>query len=441
MKITLITPGTGSFYCGVCLRDNALATELRARGHEATIIPMYLPVTTDEKSVAAEMPIFFGGINVYLQQHFKIFRHTPEWIDRMFDSRFLLKMAAQRSGMTQGADLGELTLSMIQGEEGNQSKEVKKLVRYLIEHDKPDVILLSTALQLGLLRRIRESLGVPVGCYLQGEDVFLDTLRPPHDKLCWEELGKRARESDALIAPSRYFGDLMAERMGLKEGSVRVIPNGVRLDEYKMAAEPPTVPTIGYFGRMMPGKGLHTVVDAFIELKQDSAFAHAKLKVAGAATPVDADYIAEQRRKLTEAGVDRDVTLETNVSRETKLRFYQEISVFSVPVNYGEAFGLFLIEAMAAGVPVVQPRHGAFPELVEATGGGLICEPDDPKALAASWKELLADPERARHLGQAGRKAALEHYSVATMADATVRLAQELAKDGVQGQAMAGADS
>ena len=92
MRILQLTPGTGSFYCGQCLRDNALALALRARGHEVHMIPLYLPLLTDERSALDDTPIFFGGINVYLEQKFALFRNTPAWIDRLFNAPGLLQI-------------------------------------------------------------------------------------------------------------------------------------------------------------------------------------------------------------------------------------------------------------------------------------------------------------------------------------------------------------
>ncbi|MES2569210.1 MAG: glycosyltransferase family 1 protein, partial [Verrucomicrobiota bacterium] len=122
MKIILITPGTGSYYCGVCMRDNALAKELIRQGHDAVMLPMYLPLTLDESSVSAQVPIFYGGINVYLQQKFAFFRNAPRWMDRLLNHSALLKLAGKKSGMTGGAEIGELTHSMLMGEEGKQAR-------------------------------------------------------------------------------------------------------------------------------------------------------------------------------------------------------------------------------------------------------------------------------------------------------------------------------
>ena len=436
MKIVLLTPGTGSYYCGVCMRDNALAKELIRQGHDAVMLPMYLPLTLDEDSASPDAEVFFGGVNVYLQQKFALFRHTPRWLDRLLNARGLLKIAARQSGMTATADVGELTLSMLQGEHGHQAKELAKLIEWLREF-RPDAVWLSTALLVGLARGIKAALGVPVLASLQGEDSFLDGLPEPWRTRSWEAMGERARDCDACIAPSRYYAELMGGRMKLAAEKVRVIPNGVAIEE-TLNAQRPTLnaqPTVGYLARFIPGKGLGLVVEAFILLKKRGRFPNVKLRCAGAMTADDERYVATLRRMLMDAGLTGDVEFLPNVSREDKAAFLRSVTLLSVPASYGEAFGLYLIEAWAAGVPVVQPRCAAFPELVEATGGGILCEPGSAEALADGWEALLTEPAKARAMGIRGREAVEREFSLPRMAERFVALTREfqapaLAREG-----------
>ena len=429
MKIVLLTPGTGSYYCGVCMRDNALAKELIRQGHDAVMLPMYLPLTLDEGAASPDSEVFFGGVNVYLQQKFALFRHTPRWLDRLLNARGLLKIAARQSGMTATADVGELTLSMLQGEHGHQAKELAKLIEWLREF-RPDAVWLSTALLVGLARGIKAALGVPVLASLQGEDSFLDGLPEPWRTRSWEAMGERARDCDACIAPSRYYAELMGGRMKLSLEKVRVIPNGIAIEE-TLNAQRPTLnaqPAVGYLARFIPGKGLGLVVEAFILLKKRGRFPNVKLRCAGAMTADDERYVATLRRMLMDAGLTGDVEFLPNVSREDKAAFLRSVTLLSVPASYGEAFGLYLIEAWAAGVPVVQPRCAAFPELVEATGGGILCEPGSAEALADGWEALLTEPANAREMGIRGRQAVERGFSMPRMAERFVTLTTEFLK-------------
>ncbi|MDD5350889.1 MAG: glycosyltransferase family 4 protein [Chthoniobacteraceae bacterium] len=417
MKIVQLTPGTGNFYCGTCLRDNALVTALRAQGHDAVLLPMYLPHFVDEESsVAQDAPIFFGGINVYLQQKSALFRAAPRWLGRLLDSPALLRLAARRAGMTSASDLGELTHSMLLGEQGRQALELEKAVAWLSQPaNRPDVVGLSNALLLGLARRIKETLRVPVVCTLQGEDTFLDAL--PEPERCWSALRERAGDADRYVAVSRSYGETMRRRMGLPPERVEVVPNGINLDGYAPAAGGlPRPPVIGFLARMHPTKGLGTLVEAFLLLKKRGGLPGLRLRVAGMQTEEDALYVGRLKERLHAAGYGSHAEFLPNLARAEKQAFLRTLSVLSVPAAYDEAFGLYVLEALASGVPVVQPARGAFPELIEATGGGILCPPDDPRALADALETALADPERLAALGRCGREAVAERFTSAVMA-------------------------
>jgi glycosyltransferase involved in cell wall biosynthesis len=417
MHLVQITPGTGGMYCGNCFRDNALVAEWRRLGHETLMVPLYLPLTLDETNQAADVPVFFGGINVFLQQKSALFRRAPNWLRRFFDSPALLQWAAGRAAKTRAADVGELTLSMLRGEEGNQARELEQLVEWLRSQKPPDIICLSNALLIGLARRLKQQLGSRIVCNLQGEDSFLDAMPSPHRERAWQTLAERTVDVDLFIAPSHYFAKLMTDRLQLRPDRVRVVHNGISLDGFQpQQPSHSSTPTLGYFARMCPEKGLDTLVDAFLLLKQRQPNRPLKLRVGGGAGPADRPFVNHLQQKLRDAGVLPDTEFLPNLDRDAKVAFLQSLSVFSVPASYGEAFGLYLIEALAAGVPVVQPRTAAFPELIEATGGGLLCEPNNPAALADAIGSLLADPDRAYALGNAGRQAVHRDFSAARMA-------------------------
>jgi glycosyltransferase involved in cell wall biosynthesis len=425
MRVVLLTPGTGSYYCGVCMRDNALAKEVIRQGHEALMVPMYLPLTLDEPSANPETPVFYGGINVYLQQKFAFFRKTPRWLDHLLNARGFLRLAAKQSGMTNGNELGEITLSMLRGEEGHQAKELEELMQWLRSH-QPDAVWLSTALLAGLARRITQELKIPVLCSLQGEDVFLDELPDPWRTRAWQELAERARDLAACIAPSTFYGAFMGSRMQLAPGQLRVIPNGIALEGFA-EGEPEEPPVIGFLARFIEGKGLRLVVESFIELKRRGRFPAARLRCLGAMTEADERFVETLKKTLAAAGCAEQVTFHPNVSREEKIALLRTLTLLSVPTKYGEAFGLYLIEALAVGVPVVQPRTAAFPEIVEQTGGGILFDEMTPASCADAWETLLADREKARTLGRRGREAVLRDYSIQRLAERFVALTEELA--------------
>ncbi|MHC4993951.1 MAG: glycosyltransferase family 4 protein [Planctomycetota bacterium] len=427
MRIVQLTPGTGNFHCGNCMRDNALVNAQRAMGHDVLMAPMYLPHVVDETEAAGETPIFFGGVNVYLQQKLGLFRHTPAWFDRMLNAPRLLRKLADLAGMTSAKDLGELTVSMLRGEEGRQGKEIDKLVAYLKERGGADVVVLSNCLLMGLAKRLRDELGAAVVCTLAGEDAYLDTLIEPYKSQAWGLLQAKANDAAAFIPVSRYYGDVMSERMGLSADLVKPVYNGIDLEGYAPASEDPGYPSIGYMARMCHGKGMHTLVDAFILLKKGGAHPDLRLCLAGSATPEDRPYIEDQKKKIEAAGLVGDVEFLTNIDHHQKQEFLRSLTVMSVPATYGESFGLYLLEAWASGVPVVQPRCAAFPELIEDTRGGTLCEPDDPADLANELEAVLADRVAARDMGAAGRAAVLDRFGVEHMADEVMKVYEQVA--------------
>src|SRR5690606_9656865 len=115
MRIVQLTPGAGGMYCGNCLRDNALVAALRRLGHPVTLLPLYLPLKTDEADQSDGAPIFFGGINVYLEQKAPVFRRMPRWLHDLLASPRLLRWVGTAAARTRPEQVGDMTLSMLRG--------------------------------------------------------------------------------------------------------------------------------------------------------------------------------------------------------------------------------------------------------------------------------------------------------------------------------------
>lgn len=398
-------------YCGNCFRDNTLVAGLRREGHDVLMVPLYLPMTLDEEDQASGMPIFFSGVSVYLEQKIPLLGKMPGWMHKRLASPGLLKWAARRAAKTRASELGDLTLSMIRGEEGRQAREIDELIGYLKMHHPPDVLSLSNALLVGMARKLRRELNTAVVCMLQGEDSFLDALPESHRQTTWNALAERCNDVDLFIAPSKYFANLMIQRLNLRPEKVQVVYNGLDLEGWRPAASPPQPPVLGYFARMCKEKGLHILVDAFILLKKRNAIPNLKLHIGGAMGPGDEAFVNEHKLRLQGSGVLGDVTFFSNVSKEQKQQFFRRISVMSVPALYGEAFGLYLLEAWAAGVPVVQPPVASFPELIEVTGGGIVMKGTDAESLAVAAEEMLRSEERRAAASSSAMAVVKERFS------------------------------
>jgi len=426
MKIAYIASGAAGMYCGMCLHDNTLAAALLAAGQDVLLIPTYTPIKTDEVNVSEER-VFFGGINVYLQQKSSVFRHTPWSFDRVLDARPLMKFLATRRGTVDPTRLGEMTVSMLQGEHGRQKKELEKLLRWLEQDVQPDLVHLSNAMLIAMAPAMRQRLGCPVVCSLSGEDVFLERITEPHYSQARNLLREHGAQAQAYVALNRYYADFMIDYMDLPPERVHVVAHGLNLDGHapqprSQARGADDEVTIGYFARICEDKGLHLLVDAFIELCRDTSLPPLRLKAAGYCSKGDHTFLAQQVAKLRDAGLADRFEYLGEPDREDKIAIIQSFDLMSVPTVYRESKGLSILEAMANGVPVVQPAHGTFPELVDDTGAGLLFEPLNVPSLADALRQLIRDPDLAHHCGRQGHAAVRERYHAGAMAQQTIDL-------------------
>jgi glycosyltransferase involved in cell wall biosynthesis len=431
MKIVHIIPGTGDvFYCQNCMRDKELVLALRKLGHDVVLVPMYLPLFTEGEDMGApHIPVFYGAVGVYLSQKLPGFRLIPKWIRSHLDSRRLLAWVARRAGTTRATGLEEMTLSVLKGENGGQSAELDRLISWLVNHEKPDAVHLSNALLLGLAGRIKRELGVPVFCTLQDEDSWIDTMESNAARQAWTLMSEKAADVAAFIPVSEYYNRLMQSRLsGIPADRFHVIPIGINAGSYHEAQWDPERPVIGYLSRMTESLGLAFLIDAFITLRERGRVRNLRLKITGGKTPEDDPFIAGLKRKLAERNLLASVEFYPVFDRTSRREFLQSVTVLSVPMQHPEAFGMFLLEAMASGVPVVQPRFGASPEIVEVTGGGLCYEPGNSKEYVQALELLLTDESKWRQMSRAGQQAVTHQFDVGRTAVRLVRLYEQAVK-------------
>jgi glycosyltransferase involved in cell wall biosynthesis len=425
MRITYITAGAAGMYCGSCMRDNTLVAALSRLGHDVQLIPTYTPIRTDEEDVSQHR-VFFGGINVYLQQKSGIFRHTPWFLDRLLDFPRLLRWVSRFAVRTKPQDLGELTISMLQGEKGKQRKEIAKLVRHLKREVQPQLINLTNALLAGMVPALKRELGVPVLCTLQGDDIFTEALPEPYHQRALELVRHLCTHIDGFVTTSRYYADFMASYFAIPRDKFHVVLPGLNLKghggERPLREGQPF--TIGYFARICPEKGLHNLVEAFGMLREMPGMPPLRLRVSGWLGENNRAYFEDLKKKLEGA----DFEHVESPGHDDKVRFLQSLDLLSVPTRYREPKGLYVLEALANGVPVVQPRHGSFPELIEATGGGLLVEPENPRELALALKRLADDHEHRAQLGRTGKEAVHRHFHAERMARETAEVYQRYLK-------------
>ena len=388
----------------------------------------------------------FVAFLFYLQQKSALFRWLPSALDWVLDRPWLLRRATARSTAIDPKFLGDLAVSMLRGEHGYQRKEVRRLCRYLASDAQPNLVVLTNMLIGGCIPELRRTLGVPVLVTLQGDDAFLEYLPEPHKTRSFEQIRRLVRDVDGFLVHSRYYAEFMTGYFGIPPDKLHVVPLGIDTrddaerefaegsdpadqsspDGPEQGAASSRPPTIGYLARLAPEKGLHVLCDAFIELRRWGGLDNVQLRIAGWLGEQNRAYAESLFERLRTAGLGGAFQYVGEVDRPGKREFLRSLDVLSVPTTQREPKGLFVLESLAAGVPVVLPDHGAFPELIASTGGGCLVPPHDPAALAGAIADLVRDEPRRRQYAAAGRQAVHEHRHAEAMARATLDVFQKL---------------
>lgn len=425
MRITYIAAGAGDMYCGACSRDITLLGGLISRGHDVQVMPLYTPLRTDSGQTLPTTPIFYGGINVYLQGLSPAFRHIPNFIAKGLDNPELLKNVSKWAIKTRPQELGAMTVSVLSGKDGNQKRELDKLIDYLENQPRPDIVNITNSLLSGIAPELKRRLGVPVVCSLQGEDSFIESIPEPYESRAIQLMRKNAASIDLFISPGERYALKMADMLGVSKNKIRVVRAGVDANIFQPK---PDIKrhrlTVGYLSVINPTKGLDLLIDALAILAGDQG-RDVKLRVAGKV--LRPDYWASVQKKVRSYGLQNSFEHIGEVDFDQKLDFYRNIGVFCVPSRIGESRGMAVMEAMATGAPVVVPDTGIYPEMIKSTGGGLLFASGDVNALANSIAAILDSIEHAGRLGRAAADGIAQHFSAEQMISGALAVYEELA--------------
>ncbi len=300
---------------------------------------------------------------------------------------------------------------MLKGHEGYQKEELQQLIDFLKNDIKPDVVHLSNALLMGLAGKIKSELGIPVVCSLQDEDVWIDAMADNYQERLWNLFSEKAKDVDAFIAVSKFYADAMQKRMNIEAKKLNVIHIGIDPDVFDVNLPAQNPQVIGFMSRMNVENGFEVFIDAYIKLKSKADFKEVQLRLSGGMTGDDNAFIKKQVKKLKKHKLLDDVVFVEEYKEEFLNQFFQPLTLLSVPVLNGEAFGLYQIESLACGVPIVQPALGAFPEVIETSRGGVTYTPNTPEALSQKWEEILSKPEALKRMSVDGRKSVEEKFN------------------------------
>jgi glycosyltransferase involved in cell wall biosynthesis len=425
MHVAIVTAGGAGMFCGSCMHDNTWAGSLRKERCDVTLIPMYTPIRVDEEDQSRHQ-VFFGGINVWLEHNLPFWNKLPRAFARPLDAPWLINLLSRFAVSTNAKKLGSLAVDILAGESGPHRREVDELATFLARDLAPDVICFSNAMLVGPVRMLRRQFAGPIFCLLQGDDVFLEDLPEPFRSRAMEAIRQRAVDFDGFLVHSAYYRDFMSSYLDLPIDRFHLVPLGINLEghsqepaRHSRSASNGDRLTVGYFARICPEKGLHHLVAAFRDVHAE--FPQTRLRVGGYLGKRDAAYFRDIRRNNGDLG-DAFEYIGSPASHRDKVEFLQSLDVLSVPTVYREPKGLYVLEAMANGIPVVQPRHGAFPEIVETTGGGLLVSPDDSADLARGLRDLLCNQQLRQQLGSAGHAGVRRGYNLKTMAERSLEI-------------------
>jgi len=219
-----------------------------------------------------------------------------------------------------------------------------------------------------------------------------------------------------FVTPTRYYKDFFISKTGLSGESIDIVPLGVDSEFVKPAAKTsPRPPAIGYFCRMNSFNGFDKITDAFIELKKQNVIPNLKLHLCGGYSGDDKPFISKHLRKIKANGFLKDVKVFHEFQGNKKADFLNSVDVISVPVKKYDGYGLYILEANLAGIPVVQPATGAFPEIVSTTGGGLIYNPDTIEALVEALTKIMTNNELRASFAKTGFEKARSEFSLDKM--------------------------
>ena len=422
----LITGSGGSFYCTNCYRDMIYVRAIKkVKGVDANAIPLYLPPDTLEDKAEVDPHVFFGAISMFLREKVRFLRNMPAFFDKILDSAPLLKIAAKQAGSTRTEGLEDLTLDMIKGDNQFREPEMNRLVKYLGLTGKPDIIHLSNALIIGLAYQLKKKMGVRVVCSLQNEDDWINEMAEPFGSKAWKMIAEESVNVDTFVSPSNYYKDFFISKTGIPGDKIHVVPSGFEPQPDKEPGETDRPPAIGYFSRVSLHNGFDKLAEAFIKLKSGD-FPDLTLHVCGGYTGDDKPFIREQIQKIREKGFKSSVRIYPEFIGNAKEEFFSNIDLMSVPVRKYDGYGLYILEANASRVPVVQPGTGSFPEILNRTGGGIIYSPDTVDELANSISNLLKDKSLRLKLGNQGNNIVRKEFNTLSMAEGLAEIYEKL---------------
>ncbi|MCD8139212.1 MAG: glycosyltransferase family 4 protein [Planctomycetaceae bacterium] len=427
MRILYLVGGNDVLAGGATVRDSAFVRGLQDGGHDVIPVSLYGPASVEGES---------GYSRLFLPlEHNTIRRYFPRLAKVPSTLGLLLRRPTPVVSMTSIAVSGRrndvrgpLAVSLLSGANKMQRREFSRLME-LLDGQTPDAVILSNTMLSGLTDALRSNLGCPIFCLTQRSDRVIEALDEPYRSDARKLVRKNARLFRMVICSSRYFAIRTTESLALPAARIRVVPPGVDAEALKNPAPRRRLPfTIGYLAPIRKDKGLDILVDAVESLVRDTSV-EPELWVAGRVE--DERYWNRLHRRLEGKTLASRHRIYGSLGGHERRDFFEGLSVFVVSSREPESRATHVLEAMAAGVPVIGPACGIIPEIFQYANGGLLVSSEAPAWMFAQALELLASmPDTADEMGRVGSEGIAEYFSIGCSAEKLAVLIEEsLAQD------------
>ncbi|MCD7896015.1 MAG: glycosyltransferase family 4 protein [Planctomycetaceae bacterium] len=411
MHVLYLVAGNDVIAGGATVRDASFVNGLREAGHDVTAVSLYGPATVEGELHPSRL--FPPLAHNTLRRLFPRLAKFPTTITSMFRRpRPVMSMTSYAVSGKRNDLRGPLAVSLLSGANKMQRREFFRLME-LLGDKKADAAIFANTMLSGLAEAISVNLGCPVFCLSQGSDRYVEGLEEPYRSDARKLIRKNARLFRRVVTTSRFFAIRATESLALPANRIKIVPPGIETATLINPAPRKRIPfTIGYLGPIRKEKGLDILVEAFETLVRDTTV-NPELWISGQIE--DGRYWNRLHRRLESKALAGKHKVFGLLSGNGRREFFEGLSVFVVPSRQPESRATHMLEAMAAGVPVVGPASGIIPEIFQYANGGLLVSSESPSWMFTQALELLASmPDTADEMGRAGSEGVVEHFSIAS---------------------------
>lgn len=422
MRILYLVGGNDTIAGGATVRDSAFVRGLRDAGHDVMAVSLFGPAGIEGETGFSRVFLPLGH-NTF-RRVFPRLSKVPSALASLFRRpRPMVNMTSIAVSGRRVDPKGPLAVSLLSGANKVQRREFARLMEY-IGDARLDIVVMSNTMLSGLAEAIRANLGCPIVCLSQGSDRIVESLDEPYRSDARKLIRKNARLFRLVVASSRYFAIRVTESLCLPASRIRVVPPGVDAESLNNPAPRRRMPyTIGYMSPIRKEKGLDILIEAVESLVRDTSV-EPELWIAGAVE--DQRYWNRLHRRLEGPALRSIHRVHGSLAGKERRDFMEGLSVFVVSSREPESRATHLLEAMAAGVPVIGPASGIVPEIFQYANGGLLVSSEAPSWMFAQALELLASmPDTADEMGRAGSDGVGEYFSVFSSARRLAAILEE----------------